>query len=130
MWRVDFGFLLCALALPLFLLVAGDFDPGAVVLAAMATGFTVTGTALVGLPLYIWCREHRCLTLWPFLAGGVVGGAALALPFGPMLGGWEGIKFLSTYFALIGAIHATLFWLVAIFRNAALLKLAPAAADA
>jgi hypothetical protein len=123
MWRVDLGFLFCAFALPILVLVTDELSVSALAAAGFMAILTGGATLLGALPLYTWCRKRRLFALWPFLGGGALTGLLIATMLGSiffmMAGGGVGWQF-SLVLVCIGAIHGTLFWLIAICRNEAL----------
>ena len=110
--RVDAGFVVSALGFPLLVTALGGF-PLIIIIAPV----TILATIVVGLPVYLTCRKHRCFSLWPFLFGGVLAGVVFSLPFGLMFGDWEALRLFAEVFAAFGGCHGTIFWLVAIWRN-------------
>ena len=115
--RLVLGFLVCALAYPTFVLFGRS--PGAIGGAVWVATFTVGATVFVGVPLFAWFRGRGWLKSWQVVVGGAVAGAAASLPF--LVTGWRGLLFFAAVFSAVGAAHALVFWLVAVFRNAALL---------
>jgi hypothetical protein len=118
--RVYVGFVVCALGLPAFLAVGGRFDAGAVAVASMVANVTTLATLLTALPFYRWCRARQRLDLGAFFAGGAAAGALCAVPVARIVGNWGAVPYFVAWFLPIGALHATAFWFVAIWRNRAL----------
>ncbi len=114
MRRVALGFLLCALGYPLVVLASGV--PGAAGGAGFVAVFTVGASLIGGLPLWAWFQRNGWFKLWQSLLAGLVLGALASLPFA-VAGNVYTVLFFAGVFALIGAAHALLFWLVAVCRN-------------
>ena len=113
--RVDWGFTISALGLPALVLGIGGF--GAFTVATLIVPITGLATATAGVAAYVWSRKHRCYSLWPFLIAGTLAGLIFALlPFAFAPSG-ELLLGLAKIFGGIGAIHGTVFWLVAIYGN-------------
>ncbi|HEX7892031.1 MAG TPA: hypothetical protein VF522_21965 [Ramlibacter sp.] len=113
MTRLIIGFLFCAVAYPGFILLLGGMR--AMPVAAVAALFTFTSTFVLGLPLFVWHYQRGWWKLWQFLAGGSCIGALASLLF--LAGGGGALIHVTPTFAMVGAAHATVFWLTAVWRN-------------
>ena len=114
MERVKLGFLVCASAVPVLFTLIGAAVFGLLVLV-------ITGSATAcAIPLFIWFRRRRWLTLVHGVVGGTLIGGVVALFFVLISGTVGSLSFLATFYGGMGALHGALFWLVAICRNDAL----------
>lgn len=118
MWRVVLGFVICSIAYPL--VVLSFPNPGAAAGASLVAFFTVSGAVVVGVPLFMWFKKRGWLKWWHSLLGGAVAGVVVSLPF--IASGWLGFLYFAAIFSGIGALHALVFWLIAVYRNRALLS--------
>ena len=87
---------------------------GALTVGAVGVGALV----VVGIPAFAVFRRRGWLAWWQFAAGGAVLGVVCAVPLAA-----AGVRFaaaLAPAFAAIGMLHAVLFWLLAVWRNKAL----------
>jgi hypothetical protein len=117
MWRVTLAFLLCMLAYPLFLLTTQSSRASIFAfIAAVVTGLA----SLVGLAIFAWFRRRGWLRLWQFAVGGALIGASVSVVFAVIQ--WSTFVHALGVCTALGAGHAVLFWLVAVFRNSALLE--------
>ena len=121
MLRVVLGFLLCALAYPIVIIASGS--SGALGGAGYVAVFTVGITVVVAWPLYAWYLKKRWFKLWQSLIGGAFAGLLASVPFA-FAGSWYIAWFFASVFGGIGAAHALVFWLVAIWRNGELPRMA------
>lgn len=113
MLRVVLAFLLAVSVFPVIILFSGAHDAwqGALRVASV-TAISVLGP---GVPGFIYFRCRGWWRPWQFVGGGVLGG---------LLGGVVFLKtdatnfgFLLAVFVAAGAVHALLFWFVAVWRN-------------
>ena len=111
MKRQTVGFAVVALALPVTLSAWLRSDaPFFYVLP-----FTLVGALILGPPAFRFFISRQWLSIWHFLAGGLVLGVACTAVFLPE-GLFQALKW-SLLFGPAGAICAGLFWLVAVWRN-------------
>jgi hypothetical protein len=131
MTRFVLGVLLCALAYPGAILVLAS-EHWAVWFSVVIAGvFTVSGSALLALLILTVLRRKSWLRWWQLLAvGALIGGIlpflilpvlVLALPgrtgdLGP-LPDFNGVLLTFTCFAVLGAVHALVLWVIAVARN-------------
>lgn len=113
MGRVALAFAVAVFAFPLFVLLSGRPDAwgGALRVGAI----TVTGVLVLGVPAFLFFRYRRWWELWRFMLGGALGGVLCAPVF--MATAAPSFWFFAILFALGGACHALLFWLMAAWRN-------------
>lgn len=119
MRRVVIGFVVCALAVPVgaflaFAVKSGSIGQQVLLSSLLTAGYSVPAVCLVGIPGYLVMRRHS-LRPGAVVAFGAAAGALLSLPFfgAGWLGGveWMGILIV------LGAAHALLFRLVALWKN-------------
>jgi hypothetical protein len=113
MARVMLAFVLVVAGFPVIILLSGAHDAwlGALRVASV-TAISVLGP---GVPGFIYFRCRGWWRPWQFVAGGVLGGLLSAFVF--LDTGAANFGFLVTLFAGAGALHALLFWFVAVWRN-------------
>ncbi len=87
---------------------------GALTVGAVGIGALV----IVGVPAFVLFRRRGWLAWWQFAAGGAVLGLACVVPLAAA--GATFAAALAPAFAALGMLHAVLFWLVAVWRNKAL----------
>lgn len=121
MLRLVLALLVCAVAYPVALLIGKE--PAAAGGALFVGAFTVLGTLAVGVPLLAWCIRRNWVAFWHALLGGAAIGASVSLPLG-LFGGMLGVLHFGLFFAAIGAAHAGLFWLLGVWRNPEVPRLA------
>lgn len=144
--RTALGFILAPLAPALLVLGARPIvgpllEPGSTaaflsVLTLFSPFFAVPATAVFAIPLYVWFRQRRWLTLHHTLLGGVFVGMAVTVVFavygfftspnpyhlsdGRIFVNWNAVKELLAYAALFvpyGLVMAFVFWLVAYWKR-------------
>jgi hypothetical protein len=113
MARAALAFAVAVFAFPLFVLLLGQPDAwgGALRVGAI----TVTGVVVIGAPAFLVFRCRGWWEPWRFILGGTLGGLLCAPVF--MATGAPTFWFFAILFALGGACHALLFWLIAAWRN-------------
>lgn len=111
MMRVNCGLLISIFGFPLVVAAAGGFSGDSLVYAVAASVVTGLATILVAAPLLVWCRRRKCLSIWPFIAGGLCAGFVFSLPV--TLFAWPFMIFFAAAGGLIGAV----FWLIAVYHN-------------
>jgi len=126
MWRVVLGFVICSTTYPW--VVLSFPNPGAAAGASLVALFTISGALVVGVPLFVWFKKRGWLKCWQSLLGGAVAGVVVSLPF--LVSGWLGYLYYAGIFSGIGAFHALVFWVIAVYRNRALLSTARSSAMA
>ena len=111
--RIFFGFLVCALAYPCIALLGGGTHAigGAFAVATI----TVPITLVVGIPLFLFLRSRGWLGLWKTVGAGAAAGIIASALFA--LTDWYAFLFVASYFVPVGAVHALVFWFVAVYRN-------------
>lgn len=122
MIRIAFAFMVIALLYPAYaFLIGGKFAIGGLVTVA---SFTVLATLIFGFPLFLLFRKRGWL-FCPHIVFASAGiGFVCAFPFA--LAGVNLYMQTSFAFALIGAIHGLLFWLLGVWRNDSIKKTARA----
>lgn len=116
MARVALAFAVVAFALPMLVLLSGTADAGA---GARRIGVvTVAGALVLGVPAFIYFRCLGWWQLWKFMVGGALGGLLCAFVFLDIEA--PNFVFLAFLFVAGGALHALVFWLIAIWRHPAL----------
>ena len=111
--------LVVALAYPLGILVFASKQ--AVAGAAITGTFTVGASLLFALPLGRWFIRKGWLKVWQAVLAGVFVGAVVAMVFALDPLARPPLE-LFLRLSPIGALHGLAFWLLAIFKNAALVK--------
>jgi hypothetical protein len=113
MGRVALAFAVAVFAFPLFILLSGSPDAwgGALRVGAVSTG----GVLGLGVPAFLFFRCRGWWRLWQFVAGGGLGGGLCALFF--VKPADPNFPLFVAVFVIGGGVHATLFWLVAAWRN-------------
>jgi ABC-type tungstate transport system substrate-binding protein len=116
MRRVVATFVAFAVVYPLLAVVMRrEFGlAGALTLA----GVTFAATIFVGVPAFMLLCRRGWLGWWQFTCGGAAVGVVCVLPFA--VGGSALVGALVPSFVVLGAAHGALFWLLAVWRNAAL----------
>lgn len=113
--RVLVAFLVVPLLYPLAMLLGGG--PRALS-GALWVGSITVPAALLGVPFFFLFRRRNWFHWWQFVVGGFALGFVFSL-FG-LLRGWEVTAFFAPFFAILGSIHAGVFWLIAVWRNTGL----------
>jgi hypothetical protein len=116
--RVAATFAFLALAHAVFAFaMRGHFGAaGSLTVAAVGIGAVL----VVGIPAFLLLRRRGWLAWWQLGAGGAAVGLACAVPFaaaGTVLAGA-----IAPAFAALGMLHGLAFWLLAVWRNAALAR--------
>jgi len=117
--RIFFGFLVCALIYPCIALLGGGAHAigGAFAVATI----TVPITLLAGVPLFLFLRNRGWLGLWKTVGAGAAAGILASTPFAftdwYKFTDWYAFIFVASYFVPVGAMHALIFWFVAVYRN-------------
>jgi hypothetical protein len=111
--RIVFGFLVCALGYPFVALLSGDSYAisGALAVASISIPITV----LVAVPLFFLLRSRDWLGLWKTVGTGAAAGLLASIFFAGI--DWYAFLFISSVFAPMGAVHALIFWFIAVYRN-------------
>lgn len=87
--------------------------------SAIAVGGTgVAAVLILGAPAFALYLRNGWLAWWQFAVGGGAAGLLCTLPFA--VGGGALVTALAPAFLGLGVVHATVFWLLAIWRNAEL----------
>ena len=113
MLRVGLAFLVVSLIYPLGILLLAD--QGSVGGAISVSIFTIGVSVLLGIPLVAWCVRRGWIRLWQSSLAGAVAGAVCACVF--FTAGLNGLLLVAGPFAIVGAAHGSLFWLLAFWRN-------------
>ena len=86
---------------------------------ALTVGATGVGALVVlGIPAFVAFRRRGWLAWWQFAIGGAALGLACAVPLA--LTGTAFAAALAPAFAALGMLHALAFWVLAVWRNKAL----------
>ena len=119
MHRVYVALTAVALAYPVGILLLGSTQAvgGAIIVGT----FTIGATLLVALPLALWFIRKGWLRAWQAVTAGAVAGLLVASFFALD----PHVRLPGELFwrlALVGAAHGAAFWLLAIYRNQALVR--------
>jgi hypothetical protein len=117
MLRLTFAFLLVAAAYPAAVALLHG-TRGSVLFIAT---FTFMGAAS-GLPLLVWCIRRNRDKCWHASLAGAAIGAMAPIPFSLLIGGPLSAIYFSAIFALLGAVHGGVLWILGIWRNDSLAK--------
>jgi hypothetical protein len=111
--------------MPAIVAVGFGLNAGALIYAGLTTLLTATATFVIGIPVYALCRRLQWLSIWPFVAGGLLAGFIITMLAAMTLQDSSDLDFFAAVLCSIGAVHGALFWLVAIYRNETLAVLPP-----